>query len=398
MKKKALVLGLGVSGRGAAALLLHQGYSVFVYDDHKKESDLPVLFVTDFEDLSPYDCIIVSPGVSPTHPLYAKALREKRPLCGEMELALRSCKNRAIGVTGTNGKTTTVKMLEHIFKYAGIKARALGNVGDSIASYFANPDPQEILIVELSSFQLETLSAKVFDYAILLNITEHHLDRYESFEEYAKTKCSLGEHLKEGGHFFVQERVYNTYPQFFRSKKVEIFQDSPVIPIAKKMEINEKLIHEALQIFKKPFHRIEFVTKIDGVSYYNDSKGTNMAAVIYALERMSTSVVLIAGGVDTKSDFSLLIDAVRKKVRLIVAIGETKQKIVDQLSSVCEVLLASSLEEAILIASKRAEENESVLLSPGCASYDMFRHYEHRGEEFKRLVRELEKRSLVHES
>ncbi len=398
MKKKALILGFGVSGRGAASLLLHQGYSVFVFDDHKKESDLPVTFITDFEDLSPYDCIVVSPGIPQTHPLYAKAVREKRPLCGEMELALRSCKNRAIAVTGTNGKTTTVKMLEHIFNYAGNKARALGNVGESIASYFTNPDPEEILIVELSSFQLETLSAKPFDYAVLLNITEHHLDRYDSFEEYAETKCSLGDHLKEGGIFFVQERVFKTHPQFFHREQVEVFQESPVCILAKKMGIDEKVIHDALQTFKKPFHRIEFVTKIDGVSYYNDSKGTNMAAVIYALERMSSSVVLIAGGVDTKSDFSTLIDAVRKKVRLIVAIGETKEKIVNQLSSVCEVLLASSFEEAVLIASKRAQENESILLSPGCASYDMFRHYEHRGEEFKRLVRELEKRSLVHES
>jgi len=367
---KALVLGLGISGKAAKDFLEKRGWSVVGVDDKYAPQEI--------ENIAEFDLFVPSPGISQKHPLYKKAIEAALPIKGEAQLALEEIKQLCIGVTGTNGKTTTVKLIEHCLNYAGKKAKALGNVGEPLTAYSGD----EILIVELSSFQLETIDAKVFDLGVILNITPDHLDRYESFEEYAKAKAHLQFCIKEGGDLLIHQSVDRS----FFSEPLEIFEGEAAWPICKRLGMDEKIFLEACRSFVKPLHRLEFVTQIEGINYFNDSKATNVAAVLHGLKTVGGKVVLIAGGLDKGLSFETL-ETAKNQLSHVIVFGQAREKIANALQHLVEVHQAGTVEEAVEIARDLAKAGESVLFSPGCASFDAYKNYEKRGEEFKQLVR-----------
>ncbi|MBS0629786.1 MAG: UDP-N-acetylmuramoyl-L-alanine--D-glutamate ligase [Verrucomicrobia bacterium] len=371
---KALVLGLGISGKSVVKFLEKRGYTVIGVDDKVAPQN--------FETLKDFDLFVPSPGIPRTHRLYKMAVEEKIPIAGDVQLALGECKQSCIGVTGSNGKTTTVKMIEHCLNACGKKARAVGNVGDPIADFLGG---DEILVVELSSYQLETLTAKVFDVGIILNIFENHLDRYDSFGEYARAKVRLEHCIKSEGKFYVHRSVD---PKLFASRIIEYSgeNDEAAYLACAYFGIDRKSFDAALSSFVKPPHRIEFVAKIDGVSYYNDSKGTNTAAIIKALEVLNREVVLIAGGQDKGLNFDPLC-AYKDQLSSVVVYGEAREKIATALKQMIDVHVVITLQEAVECARRLVKKEGTILFSPGCASFDAFKNYAERGEAFRQYVR-----------
>lgn len=431
--KKVLILGFGVSGRSAAKLLLSQGAEVTAYDQNNfndseviKLIEKGVLLLDDVADLNPYDLIVASPGVPPANPIYQKAKILGKEIIGEIELACRYCKAKMVGITGTNGKTTVTLLITHALNHFGKKASALGNVGVPFAEKVADLKEDEVAVLELSSFQIETMKEKVLEAGLILNITPDHLDRYSDMEAYAAAKIGLGRCLKAGYPLFAEETSYAQFRKIFNSTNCSLYGYSsdadiytdlqyiytkqerfllPEILRGKKSHDLENFLaayaissyfgvpyeafSQAYSTFRKPAHRIQFVSEIDGVSYYDDSKGTNIDAVSRAVESLSGNVILIAGGVDKGAAYTPWIKAFARKVSCIIAIGEAKEKIKQDLSESIPVILMPDLESAVRYAAKIAKQKESVLLSPGCSSYDMFRNYIHRGEEFQRIVKSL---------
>ncbi len=373
---KILVLGLGISGKSATSFLEKLGHTVVGVDDR-------IAPCFDME-LDGFDLFVPSPGIARSHPLYRRAKAAGIPVAGEAQLALEAATQPCIGITGTNGKTSVVKMIAHVLNLAGKRARAVGNVGDPLTQYVGQGD--EILVVELSSYQLETLSAKVFDVGAILNIAEDHLDRYVSFEEYAKTKAHLEECIKENGDFFVHSSVFkDLFSHPF--KEWEGDNEEVVISICDHFGIGREFCLEALSSFKKPAHRLEFVGTVKGVSYFNDSKATNVAAVVKALRMMDDKVVLILGGQDKGLSFAP-ISAMHKKISSVVICGEAREKIGNALKHLPNVHQAKTLQEAVEKAAFFAKSGGTVLFSPGCASFDAFKNYAERGETFKQLIKE----------
>jgi len=447
--KRALVVGLGISGLAASELLIRDGYEVIGVD--KRSETLKLLPEVqrlaalglhiqseNSIDLANYQMMIVSPGIPPTHFLYQEASKRGIEILGEAQFALRRTRQPCIGITGTNGKTTATLLIEHILRSAGKKAKALGNIGQSLTSYFLNPDPDEIIVAELSSYQLETLHAPVIDAGIILNITPDHLDRYSNIAEYARAKCRIQLSLKPNSTFYVHANVLREYRDMLLPDRLSTFgfdrealfyvdgfraekrgKSEPQIAYELPASLRGKWsIHDcenasaawlltqsfgvtieqfiqALVSFNKPSHRIEHVANISGVDYYDDSKGTNIDAVIKAVNAMKGQVVLIAGGVDKGTSYEAWRNVFLGKVKKILAIGEARNKIAQETSSFCEVEIVDRLEEAVIKAAACAQEGECVLLSPGCASYDMFHDYAHRGEEFKRFVRNIQKEKIT---
>lgn len=434
--KNILVVGLGVSGQAAAYYLLKNGAKVVGVDRNVAElMERPLLISMRalgldvrpdaMHDLHPYDLIIISPGIPPTHVIYAEAIRLKKMIWGEVELGCRSITNKIIGITGTNGKTTVTLLVAHILNQSGKKARALGNVGTPLTQEILSISSDEILVLELSSFQLETLSQSIFETGVILNITPDHLDRYKGIESYAAAKMSLEDCMKKNSHFYIEEKTYCEFGYLLKNKNHLKYGYSPQnyiytdmkdvfvagqktfsLPNAFKGKVSHDLENvmasyalcrdmgissyeflNALQSFQKPPHRIEFVLEKKGVSYYDDSKGTNIDAVIRAVDSLKGPVILIAGGVDKGSPYNPWLGAFADKVKYICAIGQAAKKMQEQLSSEIPVQIFSSLEHAVKHAEGLAQPGDTVLLSPGCSSYDMFRDYAHRGEEFQRIVK-----------
>jgi UDP-N-acetylmuramoylalanine--D-glutamate ligase len=437
--KKTLVLGLGISGIAAAEFLLRKRVFVLGIDsDRSVLGSSPEirrlqslgLFVQ--HDSCPIewnqvDCLVVSPGISPSHPVYRGARESGVIIMGEAELALPHFQKPLVAVTGTNGKTTVALLVEHILKASAIKAKALGNLGIPLCSYLLGPEEDEAFIVELSSYQLETMHMPVFSAAVVLNITPDHLDRYSSMEEYAQAKCQLQHLMKGSAHFFVQRSaasefdhllILKNYQTFGCEKTCDLWIEQSVLAYREKIEcllplsyrgvgrhdcenalaawalcqpfsISNEQFCNALGTFQKPPHRIEFVREVGGVSFYDDSKGTNIDAVVQAVRAMRGPVILIAGGVDKGASYLLWKDHFSGKVKKIIAIGQAAPKIYSELHPYFNVQLADTLSSAVQDAAADAESGDSVLLSPGCSSYDMFRNYAHRGEEFKRYVEML---------
>ena len=403
MDKKALVIGLGISGRASVEFLLQKGFQIVAVDAKAKSlaSDSEVqrfrsLGVEVYLDSYPIDfslvqLVVPSPGVPPTHPLFAKAASLQIEIIGEAELAFRHMKQKAVAISGTNGKTTVTLLVEHILNASGYKARALGNVGTPLTKYFLEPDPNEIVIAELSSYQLETMQTAVFDSAVILNITPDHLDRYTSMDEYAEAKARLQYCVKEPSSLYLFSRIAEEYPHLFRRsfttfgsvnsasiriKDGSILQNEAVeylLPVG----YREKGMHDCLnalaawilcrdlgvrteqflqhlQTFRKPSHRIEFVRSIRGVQYFDDSKGTNIDAVIQAVGAMKGPVVLIAGGVDKGSSYLPWIESFSGKVKQILAIGQASEKIQRELGLFFNVKIVDSLAIAVDEASALA--------------------------------------------
>ncbi len=383
---KTLVIGLGVSGRAAVQLLLSQGRDVVAIDRNKQVIEGVDVFLDEPGfSLDGVDQVILSSGVRPTHPLCVRAREHGIEVVGEAAFAMRFAKQPCVAITGTNGKTTVTLLVEHLLKSCGIKARALGNVGEPLASYFMAPDPEEVLVVELSSYQLETFSTPVFDAGVILNITPDHLDQYASFEEYAAAKCLL---QKAARVLYVHPRLASLLPQayVFESAETHDGENANAAWELVRFFMSREQFLQGLSTFKKPPHRIEFVKEVLGVAYVDDSKGTNVDAVIQAVKSIQGPIILIAGGVDKGSSYASWIPAFQGKIKQIFALGEAAYKIANELSIVYKVEIVFSLEEAVKRAAGVAKRGDTVLLSPGCASFDMFRDYAQRGEVFKQQV------------
>ena len=401
--KKALVIGLGVSGLAAAEFLQKQGFDVTGVDRNDqalKNRPFKVLNEKAVETLCSFDLVVVSPGVSPQHPLYQQAIDQNIEVIGEVELALRFTINPILAVTGTNGKTTVTMMVTHVLNACGIPAKSVGNIGKPFTELLGS-DPTVVWVLELSSYQLETLQSQKIDAGVILNITPDHLDRYSSLIAYAKAKIRLQQCIKPEGMLFVHDQVLNQYQELFMSQE----HVAPFLPMAHKcmidhyeenrfaafslcqrMGVTLEQFEKAVNSFKAPSHRLEFVRVVNGVRYINDSKGTNIDAVKRAVESIQGDIILIAGGVDKGASYEPWSAVFAHKVKAAVLIGEASTAIDKEIGEFIETYFAETLKDAVIQANMLASDGDTVLLSPGCSSFDMFRNYEERGNMFKDLV------------
>lgn len=392
MSTKSVILGFGISGRSAAAFLLKQGHRVLALDQKGASLGNSLqgvdLYLDDPCHLDGASELILSPGIPFTHPVVLEAKRRGIPVVGEAELAFRHLQNRCIGVTGSNGKTTTTLLMTHVLNFANIPAKALGNVGVGLTSYLLNPDLHETLIIELSSFQIEALQTPRLQSAIVLNIFENHLDRYASMQEYAGAKMRIQNILLPGGTLFFPPSVFQTYGALAPNATVvsEESNLSLAFAVLQTLGISEEIFSQALSTFTPPPHRREEVATIDGVIYYNDSKASNVVSVLYAVSHMARPVVLIVGGTDKGSCYTPWIHGFKGRVKHIFAYGLAADKIEKELNCAFPLTKVGPFAEAVDGARSLATRGDAVLLSPGCASYDQFRNFEHRGEVFKQMV------------
>lgn len=446
MRKRFVILGGGESGIGAALLAQQAGYEVLVSDEgslkdsYRKElvrADIP--FREGGHDESTIlaaDEIMKSPGI-PEKNVMVKRIREAGiPVISEIELAYRfRGDSRIIAITGSNGKTTTTALTYHVCRTGGLDCALVGNIGYSFARQVAT-NPKPLYVVEVSSFQLDDIHEFRPDIGILTNITEDHLDRYEyQFENYIKSKFRITMNQRPTDYFIynADDEVTMEYISRFKflsnplpiSMKKELpngafikdgdmyvrtgadYMSMSVYDFALKgkhnqyntmaacvagatMDIRKEKIREAVQNFQSLEHRMEYVATIRGVEFINDSKATNVNSTWYALESMTKPTILILGGVDKGNDYSLLEDMVREKVKAIICLGKENQKIHDAFEKfISPMVNTGSALEAVQAAFHFATKGDVVLLSPACASFDLFKNYEDRGNQFKQAVREL---------
>ena len=280
------------------------------------------------------------------------------------------------------------KLLEHVLNKNSIKAVALGNIKVALCSYLLKLEAQDLIVLELSSFQLENIKTKLFDIAVITNITPDHLDRYKNFQDYANQKLNILKCLKKDKILYTTKKVVKSF--IVKNNKINIKEvKEDIEDIAQKicldLKIEKQNFLNALKTFKKVEHRLEFVREINDISFYNDSKATNVASVIYAVKKIKTPIILIAGGVDKGFGYKIWKKAFIGKVKCILAIGKSAKKIKNELTGF-DVLIKKDLKSAVLKAFELAKKDESVLLSPGCSSFDMFKNFEHRGKNFKKIV------------
>ena len=443
--KKIAILGAGESGIGSAVLARKMGYEVFVSDAGR----IPEKYRTElvdrgiayeegghsFERLGEAGEVIKSPGIQPNASVVAYLHKAGVPITAEIDFAGRYTKAMIIGITGSNGKTTTTLLMHHLLKKAGLKAGVGGNVGTSFARQVAEGD-QDYFVLELSSFQLDDMRDFRTHIAILTNITPDHLDRYENrFENYVDAKFRILRNQRETDSFIYclddagtrkglesHRPVARQYPFSIREQvacgayleddrliiktekntfnmtiaelalqgKHNVYNSMAAAIAAKVLDLRNEVVRESLGDFKNVAHRLEHVGKIQGIEFINDSKATNVNATWYALGSMTTPVVWIAGGVDKGNDYSMLKPVVREKVRAIVCLGKENGKIHDAFEDDVDIIVNTlSAREAVGVAYHLAAKGDTVLLSPACASFDLFKNYEDRGNQFKEAVRQL---------
>lgn len=399
--KRACVLGMGVSGQAAARYLEQSGYSVTCVDDDLKRG-----VAHSRVNIEEFSLFVPSPGIARTHPLYLAAKKAGIEIAGEMELGLRELEEHfCIAVTGTNGKTTVVKWVEQLLNDNGVAARAIGNVGQTILGYLEIKKPKEVLIVEVSSFQLETMKKPIFDLGFLLNITKDHLSRYVSFEEYAETKCHIENCMR--GKFYVQGQVAQQFSHYLQHP-FEIYEIDPIVKtgrwnashdlenatvvwrIAHHFGISKTAFCLGLDALVKPAHRLECLGEINGVTFYNDSKATNVDATLKALSSLPTPIILLAGGVDKGGSFAPILEY-KERIRSVLAFGESREKLTKELGVALPVEVYKEMRAAAQRAKELAKQGDTVLFSPGCASFDEFTSYAHRGEQFTKIIHQKEK-------
>ena len=441
-----VVLGAGKSGVGAAILAKQKGAEVFVSDYSAISNDNQETlneFNISWEQNShneniilSADLVVKSPGISDDNLLIKKLDQKGIPLISEIEFAARYCKGKKICVTGSNGKTTTTLMISYLLQEAGYKSKAVGNIGESYALSVAI-DPVDYYVIELSSFQLDRMFDFKADIAIILNITPDHLDRYNNdFSKYAESKFRIIQNLGLADHFIynaddleVLKKVKSLNPDFsihpvsIHTKlnngswienesiqininnqkqtimsihqlalqgKHNIFNSMAAGVAARVLDIRKEIIRDSLSDFQNIEHRLEHVAKIHGIDFINDSKATNVNSTWYALESMQKPTIWIVGGVDKGNDYSALEGLVKQKVLGIVCLGKENQKIQNAFGEVIEQIYeANTAEQAVQISYRIAKKGYNVLLSPACASFDLFKSYEDRGHQFKKAVRSL---------
>lgn len=445
MEKRIVILGAGESGTGSAVLAKTKGFEVFVSDigkikPHYKE--ILYNYEIDWEEeqhterlILNADEIIKSPGISDKSDIILTIQKKDIPVISEIEFAGRYTQSKKICVTGSNGKTTTTSLLHHMLRKAGLNCGLAGNVGKSFAMQVATKS-YDYYVIELSSFQLDGMFEFKPDIAVLMNITPDHLDRYGyNMQNYVDSKFRIAINLSEDDYFIYcsddeitiaeLERIVLRAKQleFSQSKKVSegaylengnmvvnIENSKMKVPLAslamkgkhniynsmaasiagKILDIKKEVIRESLQDFTGVEHRLERFIKVHGIEFINDSKATNVNSTWYALECMTTPTIWIVGGVDKGNDYSALTDLVKEKVKGIICLGVDNEKLHKAFGSLVETIEdASTMKEAVTKAYKMGEKEDSVLLSPACASFDLFKNFEERGELFKECVREL---------
>jgi UDP-N-acetylmuramoylalanine--D-glutamate ligase len=446
LARKIIILGAGESGVGTALLAKQKGYDVFVSDASaiqpvfKAELDaneIPYESGThDVARILAADEVMKSPGIPEKNELVQQIRAKGIPVISEIEFGFRyKGDSKIVAITGSNGKTTTTSLLYHICKVAEEDVAIVGNIGFSFARQIA-VDPKALYVIEVSSFQLDDIDTFRPDIAILLNITEDHLDRYNyQFENYIKSKfriienqtekdcfiyCiddevitqqlelltthtnllpfSMKQELKKGGYIkndqmmlkIQEERVTMSIYDFALKGKHNAYNTMAASIAATTLGIRKEKIREAVSNFHSLEHRMEFVATVKGVDFINDSKATNVNSTWYALESMQKPTVLILGGVDKGNDYELVADLVKEKVKAIICMGTDNAKLVSFFKDkVAQVIEVDSAKKAVNASFKLAEKGDVVLLSPACASFDLFKNYEDRGHQFKESVKEL---------
>lgn len=464
MSNRVVILGGGESGTGAAYLAMRKGMVVFLSDKGKlKEKYAAQLRVwnIDFEDgqhteerILSADLIIKSPGIPEKAPLIQKLRAQGTPIISEIEFAMRHTDAKVIGITGTNGKTTTTLLTHHMLTKAGLNVCLAGNVGQSLALQVAD-NIYDYLVLELSSFQLDDMHESRINYAVLMNITPDHLDRYTTMEDYITSKFRITQNQTSDDAFIYCADDINitnymakhplaakTYP-FSIEENTGLVDEPPppdlsLVPrpsprkegaylqnkqlhfnihnttdtmsihelalqgrhnsynsmasgiIGRLLELRKDIVRESLGDFTAVEHRLESVCKVNGIEFINDSKATNINSTWYALECQNTPVVWIVGGVDKGNDYSMVEELVRQKVKAIICLGLDNEKIHRAFEGFVDTIIdTNSAEEAVRTAYYLGAKGDTVLLSPACASFDLFESYEDRGRQFKSAVRGL---------
>jgi UDP-N-acetylmuramoylalanine--D-glutamate ligase len=445
MAKKIVILGAGESGAGSAVLAQKQGFEVFVSDKGQiKETYREILEKNsikweennhDESIILSADEVIKSPGIPENTPIIKKIREKSIPIISEIEFAGRYVKGVKICITGSNGKTTVTNLIDHILKKAGKKAAMTGNVGNSFAMAVADGS-YDYYVIELSSFQLDGMYEFKADIAILLNITPDHLDRYDyKLQNYIdskfriiqnqkkndfliywegdpiiraelsrrKTEMTLlpfSDEIMEGMAAYIEnnELIIDyqnkinlmTIHEFALKGRHNIYNSMAAAIAGKILNIRKEVIRESLADFQGVEHRLEPVITVCGINFINDSKATNVNSTWYALECMENNIIWIVGGVDKGNDYSELFIIVKKKVKAIVCLGKDNKKLIEAFKDkIATIVETSSMEEAVRSAYYLAKKGETVLLSPACASFDLFKNYEDRGRQFKQAVRNL---------
>jgi UDP-N-acetylmuramoylalanine--D-glutamate ligase len=446
LAKKLVILGAGESGIGTALLAKQKGYDVFVSDAsaikpiYQKELEQNAIAfesgLHSVERILAADEVMKSPGIPEKNELVKQIRAKGIPVVSEIEFGFRyKGESKIAAITGSNGKTTTTSLLYHICKIAEQDVAMVGNIGFSFARQIA-VDPKALYIIEVSSYQLDDITYFKPDIAILLNITEDHLDRYDyKFENYIKSKLriienqtandyfiyciddevivkqlelltihtnplpfSMKQEVKKGGYIkndqmmikIQEERVTMSIYDFALKGKHNAYNTMAASIAATTLGIRKEKIREAVSNFHNLEHRMEFVATVRGVDFINDSKATNVNSTWYALESMQKPTVLILGGVDKGNDYELLADLVKEKVKAIICMGTDNKKIIDFFKDkVATIIEADSAKKAVNASFKLAEKGDVVIMSPACASFDLFKNYEDRGRQFKESVKEL---------
>ena len=406
MKKKIVVLGMGVSGKATAAYLKSKGEEILCVDRNSGEDIHPEEKMIDFENVL---FLVPSPGIPPKHPWIVAAKAKKVPVIGEFAIAaaeLLASKTKLLAITGANGKTTTTALTAHILNQSGIKAEALGNIGTPVLSYLLQKERADVLVIEASSFQLDLLPPiPLFHAGLITNITPNHLDRYASFEEYLDAKMHLQECIVKDGTLFISQKFKEflsptTNYSFFENFQEKVASISKLsytkgsdfencvsaFLLCNLCGVNETQFSSGFATFQKPPHRLEFVRRIGDVAYVNDSKATSVEAVINAVNTINGEIILIAGGTHKGSGYEPWLPVFAGKVAKLFLIGEAAELIQETLSPKFSCEVVHTLENAVEKASRNALPNQTVLLSPGCSSYDQFKDYQHRGDSFKQLI------------
>jgi UDP-N-acetylmuramoylalanine--D-glutamate ligase len=436
---RILIVGLGATGIAVAKFLHGIGKQIALADE-KPESELVsrlaelggIPFMGHFgphrkEDLLAYPMIVLSPGVDTEMPLLKAARSKGIRIIGEIELASCFIKEPIIAITGTNGKTTTTTLIGEIFKKAFGDVFVGGNIGTPLIRYVTEDHKAPHIVLEISSFQLETIETFQPNTAILLNITEDHLDRYRNFNEYKEAKYRIFENQTEGDYALINTNILpvmkgnpkvlpfsthqevsegafarngNLYVRFGGREFIYKRELSPLIGIhnteniltalltAHIYGIEQAITEDVLKTFRGLPHRVEHIRTINGITFYNDSKATNVDAAKRALESIDGDIVLIAGGKDKGGSYHAITE-VADKIRALVVIGEAQEKIVHELGGLIKTYTAKSMEDAVLKAREVAQSGDMVLLSPMCSSFDMFKDYKDRGNTFRRIVESL---------
>ena len=443
--KRLVILGGGESGAGTAILGVKEGFEVFVSDKGKIKEKYKSVFEElkiDWEEeqhteakILNAEVVMKSPGIPDTVSIVKQLVEKGIPVISEIEFAAAFTSAKIIGITGSNGKTTTTKFVHHILKSAGIKAGMAGNVGDSFAKQVAETTP-DWFVLELSSFQLDGIKDFRPDISVLTNITPDHLDRYEhKLENYVFSKFRIAENQTEKDFFIydLDNEIITSWLEknpvkaqklpFSLQQKVEngsYIENQNIIvniknnqfnmpttklglqgkhntknamaaaTVSQLLRIRKETIRESMESFQGVEHRLEKVLKINNVQYINDSKATNVNATFYALESMESETIWIVGGVDKGNVYDDLLPLVNEKVKAIICLGVDNQKLMQNFGNCVDTMVETqSMKEAVRMAYSLAEKGNSVLLSPACASFDLFENYEDRGRQFKEAVRNL---------